>query len=80
MIKSLLRTSLRIKGVRVFDAPECYENQKTNDMKDLVLIISVIAFAISVLCMNILAIVASLIPFFSAFIPELYDGAKEEIP
>lgn len=49
-------------------------------MKDLVLIFSVIAFAISLLCMNILAIVASLIPFFSAFIPELYDGAKEEMP
>lgn len=49
-------------------------------MKDLVLIISVIAFAISLMCMNFLAIVASLIPFFSAFIPELYDGAKEEMP
>lgn len=49
-------------------------------MKDLALIISVIALAISVMCMNFLAIVASLIPFFSAFIPELYEGAKEEMP
>lgn len=60
--------------------PNTTKTKKTNDMKDLVLIISVIAFAISLLCCNILAIVASLIPFFSAFIPELYDGAKEEMP
>jgi hypothetical protein len=60
--------------------PNATKTKKTNDMKDLVLIISVIAFAISVMCMNFLAIVASLIPFFSAFIPELYDGAKEEMP
>ena len=60
--------------------PNATKTQKTNDMKDLVLLISVIAFAISVMCINFLAIVASLIPFFSAFIPELYDGAKEEMP
>lgn len=57
----------------------CIANHQKTDMKNLVFYFSLIALTVSLICMNFLAITASLIPFFSAFIPELYDGAKDEM-